>query len=201
MDLFNSENSSDLQSERLKKAIERNRAKQLKRKSPAPTSSTSVVKKNWNPPSSSSTRTGVAKAHDFDFTERLDRKQSLAGDMAEVSYRPVRPRKTRSTISKKNHAGKPLVRLAWLGMVFLMGRLTFFEGGIIDYFDQKERVASIKESMRELEGLNSGLRKEIRLLKESSSYHKKMIRKHLGMIAPDEFLILFSNQTESLSEL
>ena len=72
-------------------------------------------------------------------------------------------------------------------------RLVFSGGGIIDYYDKKEVLEKRQAGLVRLKKENADLVKEIELIKKSPSYQKKIVRQHLGHIAKDEYLILFSD--------
>ncbi|MCP4911851.1 MAG: septum formation initiator family protein [Oligoflexia bacterium] len=196
-----------IQSDRLRKAIERNRAKQAKRagtsSKAAPVSEAKVVSDGWtlpgNPPAKKATRRSVAKVGEVEFTTpiRKSRKPSTA-----VSYGSSRS-VTRSGLKTKARTKKAkaverndlIIKGVWVFCAFLMLRLVFSEGGVMDYYDRKSVMTNKVEQYKAIEKENQLLVKEIDQLRKNPRYQKKMVREHLGYIARDEYLILFAEDS------
>lgn len=215
MDFHHSSQSDTVQSDRLKRAIERNRAKQAKRAtrssaSPRQASADVIPGESWSLPGGSSargTRRSVGRADDSEFVTALRKAPRKAP--ANVSYNtrtsvPVRTTKRavtktgtrkRSVSSKASQRGHDiLVKAAWAFCGFLLLRLIFSAGGVIDFYDSK---STLNNKMRELNNIkkeNVELAHEIERIKKDSRYQKKLVRDHLGFIARDEFLILFQKE-------
>ena len=225
----NQGNAGSASSERLRKAIERNRAKQAKRSTTssgasAPRSTGPVPSQSWSAPgessasarrntgrttsstrsaaSPSSTRRSVANADNVEFTTTL--RKGVSKSPASVSYskttkKPVTSVATKyktTTRRKRAVTVKPneyLVRGIWVFCAFLLLRLVFSNGGISDYYDKKEVLARKEQVLERLHKENKGLVTEIDKIKTDASYQKKIVRHHLGHIAKDEYLVLFSN--------
>ena len=226
----NQANAGSASSERLRKAIERNRAKQAKRGAPASTSSRtsstgSVPTKSWSAPgessnnastarrstsrttsstraSASASRRSVANADNVEFTTTL--RKGVSKSPASVSYsKPAK--KTATSVAtkykspsrrKKSVTVKPneyLVRGIWVFCAILLLRLVFSNGGIIDYYDKKQALNRKEQALERVKQENKDLVTEIEKIKTDSSYQKKIVRHHLGHIAKDEYLVLFSN--------
>jgi cell division protein FtsB len=205
---------SSLGSDRLRKAIERNRAKQRKRTGSAPDTS-------WSPPSSGTgSRRSVANADNTEFTTKI--RKGVSRSPAKVSYAGAsaaaatattasrttsRLRKPAATTSvtkfsstakstRKKILIKPniyLVRGIWIFCAFLLLRLVFSGGGIIDYYDKKDFMARRVATLKRIKKDNELLVNEIDKIRTNTSYQKKIVRHHLGHIAKDEYLILFSD--------
>lgn len=198
-----------VQSDRLRKAIERNRAKQAKRaasstsRASKPVSEAKVVSDGWSlpgkPPEKKATRRSVAKVGEVEFTTpiRKTRKPSTA-----VSYGSSRS-VTRSGLKTKARTKKAkaiekndlIIKGVWVFCAFLMLRLVFSEGGVMDYYDRKSVITNKVEQYKSIEKENLALVKEIELLRKNPRYQKKMVREHLGYIARDEYLILFAEDS------
>ena len=180
--------SNSMASERLKKAIERNRRKQTRNMS----GSASRLKKNTV--EASATRKSVAKANDN--VEFVNLRSKTASRAATPSYSrakttPATRRRRRTKKAVGIHANVWLVRASWIFCTFLLARLIFSAGGMIDYYSNK---SALEQKVRDLSNVkieNQGLLIEIEDIKNSHSYQKKLVRDHLGFIAKDEFLILF----------
>lgn len=205
-------------SDRLRKAIERNRAKQTKRAGQVgrSTSAPSASSDDWSLPgmgtspglsatSRRSTRKSVGSADNVEFTTAI-RKGTRAP--APVSYSEAKtptvvtrkvtrkaPVKTRSPKSKLlKNTNEYVVKGIWVFCAILLLRLVFSGGGVSDYYDKKEVLQSRFNELSRIGNENQDLLKEIDLLKKDPQYQKKVVRDHLGYIAQDEFLILFPEQ-------
>jgi cell division protein FtsB len=67
--------------------------------------------------------------------------------------------------------------------LFLMGFLIIFgNNGLVDHYVLKEKLNILKEESTEVSRENSGLKKEIALLKDNDQYIEKTARKELGMV-------------------
>lgn len=87
-----------------------------------------------------------------------------------------------------------LIKVGWGFCIFLVLRLIFSERGIIDY---TQRLSSFEENTQYLTSLraeNEKVLKEIDLIRNDSDHQKKLVRKHLGYISDDEFMILFAGE-------
>lgn len=188
---------STIGSDRLRKAIERNRTKQAKRGGRPPA------------PPSSSTRRNVASADNVEFTTAL--RKSTQRAPAPVSYQGAktptvvgrgtnkvakRPTTTRRVSSTKKRVLKQtndyLFKGIWVFCAFLLVRLVFSDGGVKDYYAKKDVLTSRFDEVARIEKENKALVKEIELLKNDVQHQKKVVRDHLGYIAKDEYLVLFS---------
>jgi cell division protein FtsB len=224
----NQGNAGSASSERLRKAIERNRAKQAKRgvstaSASGSRASASVPSQSWSAPgetstaarrstgrstsstraaATASTRRSVASADNVEFTTAL--RKGVSKSPASVSYskatkKPATSVTTKyktSTRRKKAVTVKPneyLVRGIWVFCAFLLLRLVFSNGGITDYYDKKEVLVRKEQALERLHTENKDLVAEIEKIKTNASYQKKIVRHHLGHIAKDEYLVLFSN--------
>ena len=86
---------------------------------------------------------------------------------------------------------KLLIYSGWTICFILFIRLIFSQGGIQD-FQTMERVLNEKKlELSKIEDENNILLTEIHKIKTNKTHQKFLIRKHLGLMAPDEFLILF----------
>lgn len=198
-----SSTSHSLGSDRLRKAIERNRAKQAKRSARAQADTTWTAPGASSSPTTGSRRT-VASADTVEFTSEIRKKRSQAptqvsyvnstskraSTKAVTKYKPVK-RKTKKSVAVKPN--EYLVRGIWAFCAFLLLRLIFSHGGIIDYYEKKDLLKRKEMTLERTKKENSSLVKEIERIKTDASYQKKLVRNHLGHIAKDEYLILFTD--------
>lgn len=202
----NTAGSSAIGSDRLRKAIERNRAKQAKRSGQASRASAPPADE-WSLPNrkSASTRRSVASADNVEFTTAIRKSSGRAP--ANVSYgeaktptvvsrrstrkstTTTKSRKTKSKLLKNTN--EYVVKGIWVFCAILLLRLVFSGGGVRDYYAKKDALQGRKDELVRIEKENAALLKEIALLRKDPGYQKKVVRDHLGYIAKDEFLILF----------
>jgi cell division protein FtsB len=198
-------NSENLASERLRRAIERNRAKQVKRGSGRvePTQGNLFEEHSSKP--SMGTRRGFARADNVEFT--TDISVANPKPLVPINYvtakRKVSARKKKATgLSTSNwlKKGTPLdylVRAAWVFALILLGRLFFSEGGVIDYYQKKDVLSSKHHEYSLITQENISLIQELESIKSDQNYQRKLVRDHLGFIARDEFLLLFQSELGS----
>ena len=75
------------------------------------------------------------------------------------------------------------------------------ESGVIDYHSMHKTLESKQNNLKLLRLENAELIQEINKIKTSPSYQKKLARDHLGVIAKDEYLVLFSRESELSSSI
>lgn len=247
-----SQSSNDsISSDRLRKAIERNRAKQAKRSRTAAGatsrgtvdlnsassrtsasersgfslpgrgrsagSSASMSSSGANP--GGATRRNVARPGEQEFATSVRRNvQKPPADVSYVSSSsrsratkakaatvvPATTRRTtrttRSTTTRRKISAKAQKRTRYfvMGCWVLLGvmclRLVFSRGGVIDYYANKGLLEGKVDEHQSIQVENRTLLKEIKKIRSSKAYQKKLVRDHLGFIARDEFLILFSTE-------
>lgn len=204
---FESQTPDNVASDRLRKAIERNRAKQARRSKtpsrpsapPRPSASSSFSSPQAAArPQAATTRRSVAKVDDVEFTRDLvpASSKSLASVGQTKAKRKVSTKKRTSKAAKKESQYVDyFVKACWVFAFILLGRLVFSSGGVVDYY---QSVSSHEDKVYQLERLraeNKNLSAEIEKIQNNSTYQKKIVRDHLGYIAKDEYLILFQKET------
>ncbi len=146
----------------------------------------------------STTRKTVARGNDdVGFTTPL--KKTTRSSPA-VSYSRTTRKTTRTTTRKAT----PLSNESWyvrygvyLGWAFaglLFVRLIFAERGVVDYYKKQDLINAKIAQQTALKKENKALLTEIDRLDNDQSFQKKTVRKHLGVIARDEFLVLFARE-------
>lgn len=199
--------SQSLGSDRLRKAIERNRAKQAKRETIQMSRGTSEATWSSSAPSPTPERPTIAQnAEQVRFSSSL--RQGPKKPPAPVSYskrstalvkaKPAARVKTkrRSNLRKPLNVNDTVVKAFWAVCGVLVLRLIFSQGGVVDYYDRQEVLNERNYEKSRLEIENQNLRAEIELIKSNSAHQKKLVREHLGFIASDEFLILFAKDSK-----
>lgn len=86
-------------------------------------------------------------------------------------------------------------KLGWMCCGLMVLRLVFMESGIVDYQAMNQTLVEKERTLLMVRQDNVDLINEIHKIKTSPSYQKKLARDHLGYIAKDEYLILFSRDS------
>lgn len=84
------------------------------------------------------------------------------------------------------------VKGSWLFCIFLVARLVFSEGGVVEYYQKTSNYSQKAFELETTKQENIELMKELESIQNDGKYQKKLVRDHLGYIARDEYLILFS---------
>jgi cell division protein FtsB len=114
----------------------------------------------------------------------------------EVEKLPTRSRpKSRKVVKKKNK----FAMIIWsiLGLMFL--RMVFMERGVIDYIKAQSVIHGSQEELVNIRKENKMLGLEINRMRFDKAYQKQLAKEHLGVIAQDEFLILFAGESQESS--
>ncbi|GAB4009911.1 MAG: hypothetical protein Fur0010_01440 [Bdellovibrio sp.] len=215
-----SSDSSAIGSERLRRAIERNRQKQMKRmykdaveiKSATSTGPASP-QQTWTPPPRKETivestavvptRRTIGKPEELDFLDRpitrtRARATSVNYPVTKTTSRATSKTTTKRATSRSKSSDGPLqiwgMRIGWAFFVFLFLRLIFSNGGIVDYYNKKSLLNNQLSELETIKLENKAILAEIDQLSHDKSYQKRMVREHLGFISSDEFLILFAKE-------
>ena len=88
-------------------------------------------------------------------------------------------------------------KLGWLVCAGLFLRLIFMDNGVLDYYRMENHIQKKQHGLETLKQENASLISEIYKIKTESSYQKKLAREHLGVIAADEYLILFAQDSSA----
>jgi cell division protein FtsB len=134
-------------------------------------------------------RRSVAKPDD---TEFVPVKRATKKVTSQISY-------TTSSTRKKAKQIDPtftnyLVKGAWVFCVIMVLRLIFANGGITDFYSQKDQLNERVTQLTDIKKENMQLVREIERMRNDFGYQKKLVRDNLGFIAQDEFLILFPRE-------
>jgi cell division protein FtsB len=78
-----------------------------------------------------------------------------------------------------------------LTLLYLVIRFTFGETGLFRYIDVQQKKGQLVREIKEIEARNSGLRSDVRLLKEDPFYLEKHAREEFGMAKPDEYIFKY----------
>ncbi len=152
-----------------------------------------------------STRRSIAHA---DMAEMLDHRQSDLSqteieyleeedeEEEEVEKRPV----VRSTPKKNVKTKKNLLpKIAWSVVGLLVLRLICMDRGVWDYFATEGDIREKQSDLKSIQMENKSLKAEISKIQVDKNYQRYLAKDHLGVIAADEFLILFAGETSDSS--
>ena len=155
--------SDSIASDRLRKAIERNRRKRDKRSS--------------------------------------SKDMVIIPEYRSVSKPLVKPKYLKfnfsNLIPRNIKAG--LVTAGWLFNAFLLGRLMFSQNGLLDFYAKRDLIAQNNQTLESIKKESKDIAREIEKVKSSPSYQRKLARDHLGVIASDEYLVIFSSAKQELT--
>lgn len=118
----------------------------------------------------------------------------LDGDEEEeVETRPakVTPRAAKKPKVRKNI----LAKIGWAVIGLLVLRLICMDRGVWDYFATEGSIREKKNELKTIQEENKSLRTEIVKIQSDRNYQRQLAKEHLGVIAADEFLILFAGET------
>ncbi len=148
--------------------------------------------------STMATRRTVGKPDEAEFLTPVRKAVSKAP--AKVGYTSAK-RKVNTKSKKKsetNFVGY-LVKFGWAFCTFLLFRLVFSGGGVMDYYSSLNLLEDKQYEHKRIIQENKDLAEEIKKIGSNSMYQKKLVRDNLGFIAKDEYLILFPRE-KSLSQ-
>ncbi len=107
--------------------------------------------------------------------------------------------------SKPKVKAKPKVdllpRVGWAIVAMAMLRLIFMERGVVDYVSMDSKLKERSQELSRVESENKEIGQEIQRITLDKTYQRQIAKEHLGVIAADEFLILFAGEApETQSE-
>ncbi len=138
-----------------------------------------------------STRNSIANGiDDIEFAEpvKASRKKKTASAVKYIKPLKKSAKKRKSTLKFE----WTLTKFGWLACIGLLVRLVMMEGGLLDYNSMDRDLVSKETELKSLRIENAELTQEIHKIKTSVRYQKKLARDHLGVIAQDEYLVLFT---------
>lgn len=195
-------------SDKLRKAIERNRMRQAKREGrpPGPTTQQEFKFNNRTTPHSTSTMapsttSRVSVATPNTETTFVRPKQTNTNLKSNTLKYPVKKTSTskRKKIQKRKEKNAWLVKGSWILLSFIFLRLIFAERGVLDYFAMKDLIDHKLSLIEETRVENDEIVKEMDLIKNNSRHQKKIVREKLGFITGDEYLVIFSEDSDPKS--
>ncbi len=145
-----------------------------------------------------STRRSVAHADTAELTHH--RSSELAkteidylDDEEEEEVVERRPARTNSASKKKTKINL-LPKVAWSVIGLLVARLICMDRGVYDYFATEGAIREKQAELKSIQTENREIRTEISRIQLDKNYQRQLAKEHLGVIAGDEFLILFAGE-------
>jgi cell division protein FtsB len=127
--------------------------------------------------------------------EYLDDIEDEDDDVEEdevVENRPAKPR-TKPKVKAKSKANL-LPRIGWAIVGFLLLRLVFMERGVVQYWQMSGTIGEHEQELLRVRKENAAIASEIKRIEFDKGYQRFLAKEHLGVIAADEFLILFAGE-------
>jgi cell division protein FtsB len=186
--------TSTITNERLRKAIEKNRARQAAKAAPVeeaqPQKPRAEERVHVRAPKSEAlvTRRSAARPDEAEFIPAKRAPRKVA---SQISY---------STSSRKK--SKPIdptlvgyfVKGCWIFCMVMILRLIFANGGVTDFYSQRSLYSERLRELDQIKKENMQLVREIERMQSDFAFQKKLVRDNLGFIAADEFLVLFPKE-------
>ncbi len=201
-----------LTNEKLRRAIERNRQKQLKRRPKSPLFKEDLVLRQLRhtserpkvqthqqtPPSPPSFHTKGLPSSNLRLRIRegppppLIQRAVPLGRQAEMNTSEFK--KTLKTTQRKRKLKSIFLKAVWLFHGYLLIRLAVSKGGALEYYDKLAFLQSRHRHLEKIQEDNKLLIEEMNLIKNNKRYQKKLVRDNLGFIADNEYLVLFAQE-------
>ncbi len=112
-----------------------------------------------------------------------------------VERRPARTNTSKKTKARKNI----LPKIAWAAIGLLVLRLICMDRGVWDYFATEREIHEKQEELQAINTENRELKTEINRISLDKNYQRQLAKEHLGVIAVDEFLVLFAGESSEPS--
>ncbi len=107
----------------------------------------------------------------------------------------TRPARISNRAQKKPKVRKNiLAKIGWSVIGLLVLRLICMDRGVWDFFTTEGAIKENKSELRAIQDENKSLRTEIVKIQSDKNYQRQLAKEHLGVIAVDEFLILFAGE-------
>jgi cell division protein FtsB len=116
----------------------------------------------------------------------LDEEEEIETRPARITPRPQKKPKVRKNI---------LAKIGWSVIGLLVLRLICMDRGVWDYFATEGAIKEKQSELKSYHDENKSLRTEIVKIQTDKNYQRQLAKEHLGVIAVDEFLILFAGET------
>ena len=114
----------------------------------------------------------------------------------------VEKRPARSTSPKKKSKVQKnlLSKVGWSVIGLLVLRLICMDRGVWDYFSTESTIKDKQDELSSIHRENKEIKSEITRIQVDKNFQRQLAKEHLGVIAVDEFLILFAGESNSVNE-
>lgn len=124
----------------------------------------------------------------------LDDDEVMEEVEEEIQERALtRPKPQRK--SKARTKTNLLPRIAWAIVALLSLRLLLMERGILQYWHMSGTLQEHAQELARVKKENEDIQGELRRMELDKAYQKQLAKELLGVIAADEFLILFAGES------
>ena len=107
----------------------------------------------------------------------------------------------RSSVKKVAKPKKNLLqKFAWSVVGLLILRLIFMDRGVWDYFATEGEIKEKQNELNSIQTENKSLKAEIARVQIDKNFQRQLAKESLGVIAADEFLILFAGESGDSDE-
>lgn len=108
-----------------------------------------------------------------------------------------KPARIKPRPAKKNLPKLTLLpKMAWGVIGLLVLRLICMDRGVYDYYATQNAISEKNQELNNLSRENENIQAEVSRIHLDGNYQRQLAKEHLGVIAADEFLILFAQDTE-----
>jgi hypothetical protein len=188
--------ASSIASERLRRAIERNRAKQANRQESNQENNKDTQFKRPMTSSKSDIRVSVARPEDVQFVPAPVQRRTTK--VVATTYKKAN-KKTANEFFSFDFSPKTvsvLFLLGWVAASLLYLRVLFSDRGLLDYVKRDRYLATRQEYYQSLINENKEMLHEIEKIKKNDTHQRQLIRDHLGMISSNEYLVIFQGVSQ-----
>lgn len=125
-------------------------------------------------------------------TDVSELKENSAADFVQEGSYSQMGSSFGSMAMNNNKRKKAIIIFFWCICFAFLLRLTFSQGGLLDYRSKVNIYNQKLEQLEKMKEENLGLTHEIARMKRDKDFQMKLVREHLGFVAKDEYVILFS---------
>lgn len=115
----------------------------------------------------------------------------------EVERRPAVRTRTKTKSKAKNKTQMALLpRIGWGIAVVMLLRLIFMERGVLQYWRMNGTITEHEQELVRVKKENAEISAQVHRAKYDKTYQRQLAKEQLGVIAADEFLILFAGEAQ-----
>jgi len=120
-------------------------------------------------------------------------------EMEEEEFVEKKPTVRHSTKKATKSNKNLLPKIGWGIIGLLVLRLILMDRGVWDYVATESNLEEKRQELKSIQVENSSLKTEITKIQTDRNYQRSLAKEHLGVIAADEFLILFAGENSDES--